>query len=337
MKASLYAHPLSELCRIFQSMREILDYVEGEIEALKVPRETKGQILAVCASLTSAILRATRKVEEIAKASNSLPAASCLAPEVKSSSLMTTIDLIETTLLKELEEMDRLVRRLETEKEAREAYFLVLTHAADLLLMYGQGRDLLESIRQGMLQSGRIGAVLKALKFSAHKHRDQRRKDAEASPYINHPIEMAEILACVGGVADVTTLQGAILHDTLEDTQTTPEELEAEFGSEVRHLVEEVSDDKSLPKEDRKRLQIEHAPHLSVRAKEVKIADKICNIRDVTHSPPRHWTLKRRQEYLDWTERVVAGCRGSNPRLEGYYDEKLREGRQILTQQACEA
>ncbi len=191
----------------------------------------------------------------------------------------------------------------------------------------------MESVRQGMLQCERMGAVLKALKFSAHKHRGQRRKDAEASPYINHPIEMAEILACVGGVADAVTLQGAILHDTLEDTQTTPEEVEAEFGSEVRHLVEEVSDDKSLPKEDRKRLQIERAPYLSLRAREVEIADKICNIQDVTYSPPRNWNWKRRQEYLDWTERVVAGCRGCNERLEKYYDEKLREGRQILAQQ----
>ena len=333
MKASLYEYPLSELCRLFRSMRGTLDYVEDEIEALEVPREIKGQVLAVCASLGSAILHASGNAEEIAEGSNSLLAASCVAPEVKSSSLMATIDLIETTLFKELEAMDRLVRRLKTEKEANGAYFLVLTHGADLLQMYGQGRDLLEGMRRGLLQSDGIGAVLKALKFSAHKHRDQRRKDAEASPYINHPIEMAEILACVGGMADVIILQGAILHDTLEDTQTTPEELEAEFGPEVRQLVEEVSDDKRLPKEDRKRLQIEHAPHLSIRAKQIKIVDKICNIQDVTHSPPQSWTWKRRQEYLDWTERVVAGCRGSNQRLEEYYDGKLREGRQILARQ----
>jgi|GEM_PF-849124 len=332
MKASMCEYPLSELLRLLQSMRKTLDCVEDKIEALEVPREIKDQVRAVCASLGSTILPATVKAEEIAERSNSLLATSCPASEVESSILAATIDLIETSLFQGLEGVDRLVRGLKTEKEGKEAYFLVLTHGADLLETYGQVRDLLKPVRHALLQSDRIGAVLMALKFSAHKHRDQRRKDAEASPYINHPIEMAEILACVGGITDATTLQGAILHDTLEDTQTTAEELEAEFGSEVRELVEELSDDKSLPKEDRKRLQIERAPNLSIRAKQIKIADKICNTQDITHSPPSSWSLKRRQEYLDWTERVVAGCRGCNKRLEEYYDEKLHEGRQTLAQ-----
>src|SRR5438045_9317391 len=110
-------------------------------------------------------------------------------------------------------------------------------------------------------------ALLKALHFAADKHREQRRKDVEASPYINHPIEVAELLARVGNVTDLVTLQGAILHDTIEDTKTTPEELEEVFGADVRAVVEEVTDDKSLQKDDRKRLQIEHARHLSERAK----------------------------------------------------------------------
>src|SRR6476620_8506819 len=128
--------------------------------------------------------------------------------------------------------------------------------------------------------------LLKALHFAADKHRDQRRKNAEASPYINHPIEVAELLARVGGVSDLVTLQGAILHDTIEDTQTTPEELETDFGAAVRAAVEEVTDDKKLHRLDRKRLQIEHAPHLSERAKQIKLADKISNVRGVTHTPP---------------------------------------------------
>ncbi len=169
--------------------------------------------------------------------------------------------------------------------------------------------------------------LLRALRFSADKHRHQRRKDAGASPYINHPIEVASVLADVGGVTDVTTLMGAILHDTIEDTQTTPEELEAEFGPEVRQLVAELTDDKKLRRAERKRLQIVHAPGLSLRAKLVKLGDKICNVRDVTHSPPAEWSLERRQEYLDWTEEVVAGCRGTNEALERHYDRLLAEGR----------
>ena len=173
-------------------------------------------------------------------------------------------------------------------------------------------------------------ALLKALHFAADKHRDQRRKDVEASPYINHPIEVAELLARVGGVTDLVTLQGAILHDTIEDTDTTPEELEREFGPEVRTVVEEVTDDTNLPKADRKRLQIEHAPHISARARLVKLADKISNVRSVTETPPAKWPLSRRQEYLEWTEQVCAGLRGCNPELEQLYDQLLREGREVL-------
>ena len=172
--------------------------------------------------------------------------------------------------------------------------------------------------------------LLQALRFSAHKHRDQRRKDRNASPYINHPIEVAHVLAVEGGVTDTVTLASAILHDTIEDTETTADEIEAAFGAKVRAVVEEVTDDKSLPKEERKRLQIEHAPRASTRAKLVKIADKICNVRDVTHSPPADWPLTRRIEYLDWTEQVVAGCRGANPSLEACYDDMLLQGRLAL-------
>lgn len=183
---------------------------------------------------------------------------------------------------------------------------------------------------ESMEQTNPIATILKALHFAATKHRDQRRKDVEASPYINHPIEVAELLAGEGGVTDAVTLQGAILHDTIEDTKTTREELEAAFGSAVRRVVEEVTDDKRLPKAERKRLQIEHAPHMSEPARQIKIADKISNVRGVTLAPPADWSKERRQEYLDWTEQVVAGCRGSNPALEDFYDQTLEEGRRVL-------
>lgn len=178
--------------------------------------------------------------------------------------------------------------------------------------------------------SSSLAALLGALHFAADKHRDQRRKGAEASPYVNHLIEVAELLAREGGVSDIVVLQAAVLHDTLEDTQTTREELELAFGHEVRSLVEEMTDDKSLPKTERKRLQIEHAPHLSPRAKLVKLADKISNVRSILETPPEGWSLERRREYLDWSERVVAGCRGCNTGLERAYDEVLSLGRRAL-------
>ena len=174
------------------------------------------------------------------------------------------------------------------------------------------------------------GAILEALHFASIKHRDQRRKGDEASPYINHLIEVADLLARVGGVTDRVVLQSAILHDTLEDTHTTAGELERHFGADVRAVVEELTDDKALPKEERKRLQIEGAVRLSVRARLVKLADKISNVRAVAQAPPAHWSLDRRRAYLDWTERVTAGLRGCNALLEELYDRSLRAGRETL-------
>ncbi len=173
-------------------------------------------------------------------------------------------------------------------------------------------------------------ALLGALRFAADRHRGQRRKDAEASPFINHPIDVAELLAGVGGVSDPVTLQAGILHDTLEDTRTTGEELEARFGPEVRRVVEEVTDDKRLPKAERKRLQIVHAPDLSRRARLVELADKISNVRAIAESPPTGWTRERRREYLDWAAHVIAGCRGANPALERLFDDSLAEGYRVL-------
>ena len=169
-----------------------------------------------------------------------------------------------------------------------------------------------------------LALLLRALAFAAHKHRDQRRKDAGASPYINHPIALADVLVNEAGVTDVAVLCAALLHDTVEDTDTTPEELAGAFGDRIARIVAEVTDDKALPKAERKRLQIEHAPGLSPQAKLVKFADKICNLRDVAERPPAGWDLARRREYFDWARQVVEGLRGSAGdemrRLEAAFD-----------------
>ncbi len=163
--------------------------------------------------------------------------------------------------------------------------------------------------------------ILKALEFAAHKHRDQRRKDALASPYINHPIALANVLTREGDVSDPVVLAAALLHDTVEDTQTTPAELRAAFGERIAGIVEEVTDDQNLPKAERKRLQVEHAAHISREAKLVKLADKICNVRDVANHPPAKWDLTRRREYFEWAKAVVDRMRGAHPVLERSFDE----------------
>ena len=167
--------------------------------------------------------------------------------------------------------------------------------------------------------------LFSALAFAADKHRNQRRKDADASPYINHPIALARVLTGEGGVTDAVVLAAAVLHDTIEDTQTTAEELREHFGEEITAVVQEMTDNKALDKAERKRLQVEHAAHLSSRAKLVKLADKICNIRDVATTPPADWPLQRRQEYFDWAKQVVEGLRGIHPALEAVFDEAYQK------------
>lgn len=165
-----------------------------------------------------------------------------------------------------------------------------------------------------------LALVLAATQFAAIKHRDQRRKDAEASPYINHPIALANVLRIEGGVTDAITLAAALLHDTIEDTNTTHDELLTHFGREVAGIVMEVTDDKTLPKATRKQLQIDHGPQASPRAKLVKLADKICNLRDLLAAPPADWPAERIRAYFDWASAVVAGLRGCNPQLEAVFD-----------------
>lgn len=163
--------------------------------------------------------------------------------------------------------------------------------------------------------------ILKALEFSARKHKNQRRKDVEASPYINHPISLANILCNEAHVTDVDVICGALLHDTIEDTETEPAELEAEFGPLIKDIVMEVTDDTSLHRHERKQAQIDHAPHISHQAKLVKLADKISNLRDVSSNPPPSWSLQRRQEYFEWAKKVIDQLRGADAHLESIFDE----------------
>ncbi|MBT9520800.1 MAG: bifunctional (p)ppGpp synthetase/guanosine-3',5'-bis(diphosphate) 3'-pyrophosphohydrolase [Dechloromonas sp.] len=165
-----------------------------------------------------------------------------------------------------------------------------------------------------------MNKILAAIAFAADKHRNQRRKDATASPYINHPIALANVLANEVGIDDERVLIAAILHDTVEDTETTLQELVRHFGQEVADIVGEVTDDKSIPKAERKQQQIDHAPTISRRAKLVKLADKICNLRDLASSPPAAWSLRRKQDYFDWAKTVIDGLRGVHPSLEYLFD-----------------
>jgi guanosine-3',5'-bis(diphosphate) 3'-pyrophosphohydrolase len=176
--------------------------------------------------------------------------------------------------------------------------------------------------------------LLKALEFAAERHRKQFRKGTDRTPFINHPIQVANLLANEADESDPILLASAILHDVIEDTVDSISERDELsktianiFGEEILALTMEVTDDKTLDKTERKRLQIENASHKSIRAKKLKIADKIMNLRDITDNPPADWPLERISAYLDWAENVVAGLRGVNKKLEDIFDESLLRSR----------
>ena len=171
-----------------------------------------------------------------------------------------------------------------------------------------------------------VSLIAKAMNFAALKHADQRRKGEKQEPYFNHVAEVAFLLAEHTDGTDAELVAAGLLHDTIEDTNTTHAELVREFGENIADIVQEVSDDKSLAKEERKRLQIEHAPHKSDKAKLVKIADKTANLRAILESPPEDWPEKRKLEYFVWAKAVVDGCRGLNQGLEKGFDTLYARG-----------
>lgn len=171
-----------------------------------------------------------------------------------------------------------------------------------------------------------MNRLLQATNFAAVKHSQQRRKNPAASPYINHPVEVAFHLSSVGNVTDEDVLIAALLHDTIEDTDTTRDEIASSFGSTVAALVVECTDDKTLPKPERKRLQIVNAPKKSPGAKMIKIADKTCNLRSILSDPPQDWPVSRQYEYFVWAEKVVSGLLGINQALDDEVRQILSEG-----------
>jgi len=175
-----------------------------------------------------------------------------------------------------------------------------------------------------------INLILKALNFAAFKHKYQRRKGDEHLPYINHPIKVAFIISEIGKIDDPIIISSAILHDVIEDTETSEEEIEKEFGNNIASIVKELTDNINFEKQKRKKLQIKKAPFLSREATIIRIADKIANIEDITSSPPIGWSYERKEEYLEWAEKVVKACKNVNNDLKNYFFEKLKKTKKEL-------
>ena len=180
--------------------------------------------------------------------------------------------------------------------------------------------------------------IIEAVAFAAERHKTQTRKGVSKMPYINHPIQVAKTLID-NSETDTDLIIAALLHDVIEDTTCNESEIKEisgvildKFGENVLLTVMEVSDNKSLPVEERKHLQVIHTPELSDRAKKLKIADKICNILDIKHDPPINWTTERKIKYLDWAKQVVNGARGLNTRLDQQFDWVYNEVYSYITQ-----
>ncbi|EFO28266.1 hypothetical protein LOAG_00223 [Loa loa] len=166
-----------------------------------------------------------------------------------------------------------------------------------------------------------ICIVIKACNFAAERHRLQRRKDVSQTPYINHPIGVANILISEAGVTDSATIAAALLHDTVEDTATTFQEISGLFGEEISRIVQECTDDKSLPVSVRKQLQVKNAARHSHKAKLVHLADKLYNLRDLERATPVGWDAQRVKEYFTWSKAVVSELKGTNAALEIALDD----------------
>jgi GTP diphosphokinase / guanosine-3',5'-bis(diphosphate) 3'-diphosphatase len=170
-----------------------------------------------------------------------------------------------------------------------------------------------------------IQSILSAALFAAEKHSHQKRKGAAAEPYINHLIEVAQLVSMAVPEPDPNLVMAALLHDVVEDTDVSKEELMQRFSPDVANLVAELTDDMSLPKAERRRLQIEHAPTMSVRAQIIKLADKISNLRGVLFSPPVHWSRERKRNYFDWGKRVVDALSQPNPILKAEFEKTYQQ------------
>lgn len=180
-------------------------------------------------------------------------------------------------------------------------------------------------------------AVLRAADTAARWHVDQRRKGIAQEPYINHLLEVASLVTEATGGTDPNLVIAALLHDAVEDQGVTSETLAGEFGDRVAGIVMEVSDDKALPKDERKRKQVEAAPKKSSGAKLIKLADKTSNLRTIASSPAAGWSVERRLEYIEWAKSVVAGLRGTSPWLEQQFDEAMAVAERSLNPPIAEA
>jgi (p)ppGpp synthase/HD superfamily hydrolase len=174
-------------------------------------------------------------------------------------------------------------------------------------------------------------SVLRAADAAARWHVHQRRKGSAQEPYINHLLEVASLVTEATGATEPNVVVAALLHDAIEDQGITADTIARDFGQHVADIVTEVTDEKSLHKAERKRLQVANALNKSREAKLIKLADKTSNVRAVANSPAPNWTVERRREYVEWATKVIAGLRGTSPWLEQQFDDATERALRVIS------
>jgi guanosine-3',5'-bis(diphosphate) 3'-pyrophosphohydrolase len=177
--------------------------------------------------------------------------------------------------------------------------------------------------KQKILKADEVRLIYDAIDFAAEKHRLQMRKNKEKTPYISHPLGVAQYVMHFGEIQDTAIIIGALLHDTVEDTQTTYEEIEQRFGKQVASYVHEVSDNKKLDFSERKRQQLIDAPKKTKGAAQIKLADKLYNLQDLLHNTPEGWSRIRVERYYQWAQSVVDRLPPGNQALRSEIDSVI--------------
>jgi (p)ppGpp synthase/HD superfamily hydrolase len=180
------------------------------------------------------------------------------------------------------------------------------------------------------IQEGETAVILAALQFSVQKHLRQMSKESDNGTYLDQRIAVTDVLSRIGHVTDITILTAAILHYVFDDTQTLKLELDQHFGPKVRYLVQELSENKNSSEPNRMRVQLKRASTLSFPAKNILLAEKICNMQSISSNNPADWSLERKCEYMTQLAQIATSCRGANPYLDQYFNELIEARMEMI-------
>lgn len=206
---------------------------------------------------------------------------------------------------------------------------------SDVLMEYDNLSKMLKNayLADSKMNEGDIHIVLEAVGFAAEGHNGQLRENPEKTPYIIHPIRVTEHLMTIANVHERDILVAALLHDTVEDTKITFADIQKSFGTTAEGYVRELTDNMSLPQEERMKLQIETAPKKSLAAAQIKLADKYDNLKSLQSNPPATWDQKKIDEYFLSAKKVTSSLPAANVPLKKAVDDVISQYKPVVVEQ----